>query len=49
MSIAALKVFLKWRGPAGADVLLKALNAIQSAHYLEITENNKSQRVFLYG
>lgn len=49
VSIAALKAFLKWRGPAGVDVLLKALNAIQGARYLEITENNKSQRAFLFG
>lgn len=49
VSIAALKAFLKWRGNAGADVLLKALNSIQGARYLEIAENNKSQRAFLFG
>lgn len=45
----ALKAFLRGRGPAGVAILLKALNAIQGVRYLEITENNKSQRVFLYG
>jgi len=48
-SLAMLTAFLKWRGPLGAQTLLKALNCVQGARYLEIAENNKSQRAFLFG
>jgi lysozyme family protein len=48
-SIAALTAFLKWRGAEGEVVLLKALNAIQAARYLDIAEANKSQEAFFYG
>ena len=39
------------RRPArdGAAVLLRALNGLQAARYLEITEANKTQRRFLFG
>jgi len=29
--------------------MLRALNGVQAARYLEITEGNRSQREFLYG
>ena len=48
-SLSALAAFLKWRGQDGAAVLLRALNGLQAARYLEITEANKSQRRFLFG
>ena len=48
-SLGALAAFLKWRGQDGATVLLRALNGLQAARYLEITESNKSQRRFLFG
>ena len=48
-SIAALTAFLKWRGKEGEEVLLKALNHIQGARYLDIAEVNKSQEAFFYG
>lgn len=48
-SLGALAAFLTWRGQDGAAVLLRALNGLQAARYLEITEANKSQRRFLYG
>ena len=48
-SIAALTAFLKWRGAEGEAVMLKALNHIQGARYLDIAEANKSQEAFFYG
>ena len=48
-SLGALAAFLKWRGQDGATVLLRALNGLQAARYLEITEANKTQRRFLFG
>ena len=30
-------------------MLLRALNGLQAARYLEITETNKTQRRFLFG
>ena len=48
-SLGALDSFLTWRGQDGATVLLRALNGLQAARYLEITEANKSQRRFLFG
>lgn len=49
LSLDALRKFLAWRGPEGTTVMLKALNGVQAARYLEIAEANKSQRDFLYG
>jgi lysozyme family protein len=48
-TLTALRHFLAKRGTQGADVLYKALNAIQAYRYLEITEGNKTQRAFLFG
>ena len=48
-SLSALAAFLTWRGQDGAAVLLRALNGLQAARYLDITEANKSQRRFLFG
>lgn len=49
LTIEALQRFLTKRGKEGEIVLLKGLNSTQGNRYLEITENNKSQRKFLYG
>jgi len=48
-SISALHGFLDWRGEAGKEALLNGLNCTQGCRYLDITENNKSQRDFLFG
>ncbi|QKY08001.1 glycoside hydrolase family 108 protein [Janthinobacterium lividum] len=48
-SLAALAAFLAWRGQEGATVMLRALNGLQAARYLDITEANKTQRRFLFG
>lgn len=48
-SLAALAAFIAWRGQDGASVMLRALNGLQAARYLDITEANKTQRRFLFG
>lgn len=48
-TIGALKTFLNVRGKEGAVVLLKALNCLQGARYVELCEANVRQETFLYG
>lgn len=49
MSIAALRAYLAKRGPAGAAVLLRALNALQGAAYIELAERRAKDEAFVYG
>jgi lysozyme family protein len=48
-TLAALDAFLEKRGRAGESVLLKAVEALQGAHYLNIAEARPSQEAFVYG
>ena len=48
-TLGALDSFFKQRGPAGESVLLKAVEALQGAHYLRLAETRPSQEAFLYG
>jgi lysozyme family protein len=48
-TLAALDAFLKTRGKAAEAVLLKAVDALQGAHYLTIAEARPSQEAFVYG
>jgi lysozyme family protein len=48
-TLAALDAFLKKRGKAAESVLLKAVEALQGAHYLNIAEARPSQEAFVYG
>ncbi len=48
-SIHALKLFLARRGPNAQNVLTKAIDALQGAHYLRLAETRPSQEAFLYG
>lgn len=48
-TLAALKAFLAKRGAQGEGVLLKAVEALQGAHYLNIAEERQSQEAFVYG
>jgi lysozyme family protein len=48
-TLGALDAFLKKRGHAAEDVLLKAVEALQGAHYLNIAEARPSQEAFVYG
>ncbi len=49
VSLAALRVFLSARQGGGERVLLRILNGLQLAGYVEIVERDPSQRVFFYG
>ena len=48
-TLAALDAFLKKRGSGAEAVLLKAVEALQGAHYLKIAEARPSQEAFIYG
>jgi lysozyme family protein len=48
-TLHALHAFLRQRGKAGEDVLLKAVEALQGAHYVRLAETRPSQEAFLYG
>jgi lysozyme family protein len=48
-TLAALQAFLRKRGTGGEAVLLKAVEALQGAHYINIAEARSSQEAFVYG
>ena len=49
MTLASLKAFLAHRGDNGHVVLVRMLNALQGARYIEIAEAKPSQEAFIYG
>lgn len=48
-TLLALSSFLHKRGHGGEEVLLKAIEALQGAHYVRLAETRPSQEAFLYG
>jgi len=48
-TLAALDAFLRKRGVDGENVLLRAIEALQGAHYIQIAEARPSQEAFVYG
>lgn len=49
-TLNALSAFVAIRGRANAEtVLLKGLDALQGARYIDLAEKNQSQEKFLYG
>lgn len=48
-TLLALHAFFRKRGAAGEAVLLKAIEALQGAHYVRLAETRPSQEAFLYG
>ena len=48
-TIAALAAFLAHRAPHGADVLMKAIGALQGERYLRLAERRPANEAFLYG
>ncbi len=48
-TLAALAAFMKVRGAAGEEVLLKALNALQGERYIALAESRPANEAFLYG
>lgn len=45
----ALEAFLKARGKEGESVLLKALNVLQGAHYIDLSRRRPKDEAFVYG
>jgi lysozyme family protein len=48
-TITALKAFLAKRGKEGEAVLLKALNCLQGARYIDLARGRAANESFLYG
>jgi len=48
-TLAALRTFLARRGLEGETVLLKALNCLQGARYIELAEVRPQNESFVYG
>lgn len=49
MTIAALREYMRRRGAEGQVVLLRALNALQGAFYIELAERRAKDETFVYG
>lgn len=48
-TVAALKSYLGTRGSQGEIVMLKALNCLQGARYIELVEANQKNESFIFG
>lgn len=48
-TLGAIKGFISKRGSNSEIILLKAVEALQGAHYLRLAETRPSQEAFLYG
>jgi len=48
-TIASLKAYLSKRGDEGESVLLKGLNCLQGARYIELAEKREANETFVHG
>ena len=48
-TLAALSSYLKHRGAQGELVLLRALNCLQGARYIELAEKREKDETFIFG
>lgn len=48
-TLAALRAFLKLRGPSAEAVLVKAVNALQGARYIDLAEHRPANEAFAFG
>lgn len=48
-TLAALATFLQKRGADGEKVMLRALNCLQGARYIEIAERREASETFIFG
>lgn len=48
-TVAALATFLRSRGAAGEQVLVKAVDALQGERYVRLAEQRPADEAFLYG
>ena len=46
---SALQVLLRERGESGGQAILKALNCLQGAYYIDITERRAENEEFIFG
>lgn len=49
MTVAALRALLLARGQDGIKVVLRSLNALQGAYYLELAERREKDEAYVYG
>ncbi len=49
ISLNALTQYLNLRGADGEVVLLRAMNALQGAYYIELSQNRQKDETFVYG
>lgn len=49
VTLRTLETFIRNRGPSAEDVLTKAIDALQGAHYVRLAEARPAQEAFLYG
>ncbi|HET6719640.1 MAG TPA: putative peptidoglycan-binding domain-containing protein, partial [Rhodocyclaceae bacterium] len=48
-TLAALKAYLYWRGSVGEAVMVRAINCLQGARYIEISRTRAANETFVYG
>lgn len=48
-TLDALRSYVKQRGPEGVGVMIKALNCLQGARYIELVEAREQNETFVYG
>lgn len=48
-TITALRLYLNKRGSDGEVIMVRGLNCLQGARYLELTEKRQQNRAFIYG
>jgi len=48
-TIVALRLFLNKRGSDGEQVMVRGLNCLQGARYLELAEKREQNRAFIFG
>lgn len=48
-TLAAMETYLRLRGPDGRTVLLRALNCLQGARYIELSEAREANEEFVFG
>lgn len=49
VTVEAFKAFMRWRGSDGKAVMLKALNCLQGAFYIELAESRPKDESFVFG
>lgn len=49
LTLYALECYMKKRGQKGVDVLLKMLNSLQGAYYVELAERREKDEEFVFG